>query len=67
MRDQDELNEVQREFFGEHQPASTTVEVNHLVTPPARLEIEVIAIVPAGPPTHPASRRALQPPRRRRG
>lgn len=47
MRDQDELNEVQREYFGEHKPASTTVEVNHLVTPQARLEVEVIAAVPA--------------------
>lgn len=57
MRDQDDLNEVQREYFGEHKPASTTVEVSHLVTPPARLEIEVVAIVPAEEPPPPVPRR----------
>jgi hypothetical protein len=57
MRDQDDLNEVQRAYFGEHKPASTTVEVGHLVTPPARLEIELVAMVPAEEPAHPASRR----------
>lgn len=67
MRDQDELNEVQREYFGDHKPASTTVEVNHLVTPPARLEIELIATAPAGEPMRPASRRRDRRPRGTRG
>lgn len=57
MRDQDDLNDVQREYFGEHRPASTTVEVSHLVTPPARLEIDLIAIVPARQSVRSASRR----------
>ncbi|HEV2359533.1 MAG TPA: RidA family protein [bacterium] len=48
MRDQDELNEVQRGYLGEHKPASTTLGVSHLVTPLARLEIEIVAAVPRG-------------------
>jgi enamine deaminase RidA (YjgF/YER057c/UK114 family) len=66
MRDQDELNEVQREYLGDHKPASTTVEVNHLVTPPARLEIELGAGVPAGEPVRPATRRRPSLPRGKR-
>lgn len=57
MRDQDDLNDVQRRYFGDHKPASTTVEVSHLVTPPARLEIDLIAMVPGGEPRRPATRR----------
>lgn len=47
MREQDELNEVQREFLGDHPVASTTVQVSSLVIPEARVEVEVLA---AGPP-----------------
>lgn len=49
MREQDELNEVQREYFGDHKATSTTVEVNHLVTPQARVEVEVVAVAPSTP------------------
>jgi enamine deaminase RidA (YjgF/YER057c/UK114 family) len=46
IREQDELNRVQREFLGEHQAASTTVQVTALVVPDARVEIEVLAAAP---------------------
>lgn len=44
--EQDELNQVQREFLGDHKPASTTVQVSSLVVPEARVEIEVLAAAP---------------------
>jgi 2-iminobutanoate/2-iminopropanoate deaminase len=46
MRDQDGLNEVFGEYFGNWRPASTTVCVNQLSTQGARVEIEVIAVYP---------------------
>lgn len=66
MRDQDELNEVQREYLGDHKPASTTVEVSHLVTPPARLEIDLIALAPPGRTARSASRQAVSRARSKR-
>ena len=45
MRDMDELNAVQREYLGEHTPASTTLGVSHLTTPWARLEVDIVASV----------------------
>jgi len=48
MREQDELNAVQREILGDHQVASTTVQVAALVVPEARVEIEALAVAPAG-------------------
>ncbi len=66
MRDQDELNDVQREYFGDHKPASTTVEVDHLVTPPARLEIELVAVVPVAEPGGPSARGRAPLPRGKR-
>ncbi len=47
MREQDELNAVQREVLGDHQVASTTVQVAALVVPDARVEIEALAVAPA--------------------
>ena len=43
MRDQERLSAVLQETFGDWTPASTTVCVNQLSTPGARVEIEVIA------------------------
>jgi 2-aminomuconate deaminase len=37
-----------KEFFGSWTPASTTVCVNQLSTPGARVEIDVIAAIPRG-------------------
>lgn len=42
IRDQDVLNRVQKEFFGEHLPTSTTLEVSKLVFPGLKLEVEAI-------------------------
>ncbi|MCC7483843.1 MAG: RidA family protein [Burkholderiales bacterium] len=43
MRDQERMSAVLRETFGDWTPASTTVCVNQLSTPGARVEIEAIA------------------------
>lgn len=45
--DRPKINPVRREFFGEHRPASTLVEVSRLVMPEAKVEIEAIAALPA--------------------
>lgn len=45
--DRPTINPVRREFFGEHRPASTLVEVSRLVRPEAKVEIEAIAGIPA--------------------
>jgi enamine deaminase RidA (YjgF/YER057c/UK114 family) len=36
---------VRKEMFGDHRPASTLVEVAHLVDPEARLEVEAVAFL----------------------
>ncbi|MDR7482034.1 MAG: Rid family hydrolase [Armatimonadota bacterium] len=46
IHEQDELNATQREFLGDHQVASTTVQISALVVPEARVEIEVLAAAP---------------------
>jgi 2-aminomuconate deaminase len=43
MRDMDGMVEVLAEYFGPWTPASTTVCVNQLSTPGARVELEMIA------------------------
>ena len=40
------INPVRQEFFGEHRPASTLVEVSRLVRDELLLEIEAIAELP---------------------
>jgi len=46
--DQDTVNRVQGEWFGDHIPTSTTVEVKRLATDPRlRLEIQAVAAIPA--------------------
>ena len=44
MRDMDELNVVMNDYFGDWKPASTTICVNQLSTPGARVELEMTAV-----------------------
>ena len=37
------INPVRQEYFGEHRPASTLVEVSALVDPRMKVEIEAVA------------------------
>jgi len=43
--EQDQVNEVMWEIFGNDLPATTTVEVKSLVVKEARIELEAIAVV----------------------
>ncbi len=45
MSDQDKINTVVREFFGEHLPCSTTVQVVGFVVPTMKLEFDCWAII----------------------
>ena len=47
INDRPKINPIRREFFGEHRPASTLVEVSRLVQPDAKVEVEAIASIPA--------------------
>jgi len=49
INDRPKVNPVRREFFGEHRPASTLVEVSRLVRPDAKIEVEAIAGIPQQP------------------
>ena len=46
MRDMDGMVAVMAEYFGKWTPASTTVCVNQLSTPGARVELDMIAVYP---------------------
>ena len=46
MRDLDGMVEVLAKYFGSWKPASTTVCVNQLSTPGARVELDMIAVFP---------------------
>jgi len=46
MRDMDGMVAVMAEYFGAWSPASTTVCVNQLSTPGARVELEMVAVYP---------------------
>lgn len=46
IRDQDGMVTVLKEYFGEWAPASTTVCINQLSTPGARVELDIIAAIP---------------------
>lgn len=50
MRDQDGMVAVMKEFFGDWTPASTTVCINQLSTPGARVELDMIAAFPRRAP-----------------
>ena len=43
-----EFGRAHREFFGEHPPATTMVEVKSLIEPEMLIEIEADAVCPAG-------------------
>jgi 2-iminobutanoate/2-iminopropanoate deaminase len=45
IRDKQAIWDVRKEMFGDCRPASTLVQVSHLVDPLARLEVEAIAYV----------------------
>jgi 2-iminobutanoate/2-iminopropanoate deaminase len=47
INDRPKINPIRREFFGDHRPASTLVEVSRLVQPDAKVEVEAIASIPA--------------------
>ena len=47
-RDQDGMVAVLKEYFGTWTPASTTICINQLSTPGARIELDVIAAFPPG-------------------
>ena len=46
IRDQDGMVAVLKEYFGAWTPASTTVCINALSTPGARVELDMIAVFP---------------------
>lgn len=46
MRDMDGMVQAMAEYFGDWTPASTTVCVNQLSTPGARVELDMIAVFP---------------------
>jgi 2-aminomuconate deaminase len=46
MRDMDELMATMHEYFGSWTPASTTICINQLSTPGARVELDMIAVYP---------------------
>jgi 2-iminobutanoate/2-iminopropanoate deaminase len=48
MRDNDGMSATIRETLGDWSPASTTVCINQLSTPGARVEIDCIAVFPRG-------------------
>jgi 2-iminobutanoate/2-iminopropanoate deaminase len=49
MRDQDAMVAVLKEYFGDWRPASTTICINQLSTPGARVELDMIAVFPKSP------------------
>ena len=46
MRDQDGMVAAMSDYFGDWKPASTTICVNQLSTPGARVELDMIAMYP---------------------
>ena len=50
IRDRERISAVRRRYFGDHLPASTTVEVSKLAMPELMIEIDAVAMVPARPP-----------------
>ncbi|MGB2952185.1 MAG: RidA family protein [Gaiellaceae bacterium] len=48
VEDRPKINPVRQEFFGEARPASTLVEVSRLAIPGAKIEVEAVAVLPAG-------------------
>jgi 2-iminobutanoate/2-iminopropanoate deaminase len=49
MRHRERVGAIRRRYFGEHLPASTTVEVSKLGGPELMIEIDAVALVPERP------------------
>lgn len=64
IADQDKVNEVIHEYFGETLPCSTTVQVSAFVVPTMLIEIDAWAVIPT--PKRPARRPAKAPAKRAR-
>jgi enamine deaminase RidA (YjgF/YER057c/UK114 family) len=47
MRDMDDMYEVLNEHFGDWHPAGTLVAINNLSAPGARIELDMIAVIPS--------------------
>jgi enamine deaminase RidA (YjgF/YER057c/UK114 family) len=47
MRDMDEMYAVLEEHFGDWRPAGTLVAINNLSAPGARVELDMIAVLPS--------------------
>jgi enamine deaminase RidA (YjgF/YER057c/UK114 family) len=47
IRERADINPLRIEYFGDHRPASTLVEVTGLVHPAFRVEIEAVAYLGA--------------------
>ena len=45
MNDREKINPLRQDYFGEHRPASTLVEVSGLVDPRMKVEIEAEAVL----------------------
>ena len=45
VNDRAKINPIREEYFGEHRPASTLVEVSALVSPAMKVEIEAVAYI----------------------
>jgi 2-iminobutanoate/2-iminopropanoate deaminase/2-aminomuconate deaminase len=48
MREAPEMYEVLGEYFGDWRPAGTLVAINNLSAPGARIELDMIAVMPVG-------------------
>jgi enamine deaminase RidA (YjgF/YER057c/UK114 family) len=48
IAEQDKVNEVIYEYFGDHLPCSTTVQVGAFVVPTMKIEIDAWAVIPEG-------------------
>ena len=46
VEDRAAINPVRQEFFGDARPASTLVEISRLAVPGAKIEVEVVAVLP---------------------
>jgi enamine deaminase RidA (YjgF/YER057c/UK114 family) len=47
MRDMDDMYEVLNEHFGDWHPAGTLIAINNLSAPGARIELDMIAVIPS--------------------
>jgi 2-iminobutanoate/2-iminopropanoate deaminase len=48
ISDRGAINSIRQEYFGDHRPASTLVEISSLAVPGALVEIEAVAAIAGG-------------------